>query len=93
MDGAGCKLRSVQSLPTKPGDQIRYIGVRVEMNGSLQSVHKAIYAVETGKPYLFITGVVLKPSAPAGRPDTRLEPTIEAQLEIFGAVQSEAAKR
>jgi general secretion pathway protein M len=93
VDRAGCKLRSVQSLPTKLEDQMRYIGARIEMNGSLQAIQKALYAIETGKPYLFVTGAVLKPSTPIGGTDAVLEPTIEALLEILGAEPTEGLKQ
>jgi general secretion pathway protein M len=83
-EAAGARARAVQALPLKTSDQIRYSGSRIEIFGSLQSIHRAVYAIESAKPYLFITGATIKAPPSASRQD---EPTIQAQLDIFGAIQ------
>jgi hypothetical protein len=87
---AGARLRSVQSLPAISQDQVRYVGSRLEMFGPLRSVQRALHAIETGRPYLFVTGAAIKQSA--GGQNPREEPVIEARLDIFGAVQAEDKK-
>jgi hypothetical protein len=82
----GAKLRAVQALPVKTVDQIRYSGSRVEIFGSLQSIVKAVHAIESSKPYLFISGAALK-SPPPSRQGVSEEPVVQAQLDIFGAMQ------
>ena len=82
----GAKLRAVQALPVKTVDQIRYSGSRIEIFGSLQSIVKAVHAIESSKPYLFITGTALK-SPPPPRQGASEEPVVQAQLDIFGAMQ------
>ena len=82
-------VQSAQSLPTKVIDHVKYVGAKIEINGSVQAVHKFIHAVESSKPYLFVTGAVLKSSSAFGRPGPQ-EPIIDAQFEIFGAVQGQA---
>lgn len=86
-EAGGAKLRAVQGLPVKTVDQIRYSGSRIEIFGSLQSIVKAVHAIESSKPYLFITGAALK-SPPPPRQGASEEPVVQAQLEIFGAVQA-----
>jgi general secretion pathway protein M len=81
---AGARSRAVQALPLKTNNQIRYSGSRIEIFGSLQSIHRAIYAIESAKPYLFITGAVIKVMPPASRQGVPEEPIIQAQLDIFG---------
>ena len=88
-EGAGAQLRSVQTIPARTSEQIRYVGVHIEMSGSLQAVHRAIHAVETGTPYLFVGGAMIRPALSAGRQDSPTEPTIETQLDIVGAVQAD----
>lgn len=85
-EAGGAKLRAVQALPVKTIDQIRYSGSRIEILGSLQSIVKAVHAIESSKPYLFITGAALK-SPPPPRQGASEEPVVQAQLEIFGAMQ------
>jgi general secretion pathway protein M len=86
-DAAGTRSRAVQALPLKTSDQIRYSGSRIEIFGSLQSIHRAIYAIESAKPYLFITGATIKGTPAVGRQGIPEEPVIQAQLDVFGAIQ------
>lgn len=86
-EAAGARLRAVQALPIKIGDQIRYSGSRIEIFGPLQSMHRAIYAIESAKPYLFITGAAIKTMPVIGGQGTAQEPIIQAQFDIFGAIQ------
>jgi general secretion pathway protein M len=81
---AGARLRSVQALPPKTRDDVRYLGARLEIQGPLRAVHQTVHAVETGKPYLFVAAAVVKTVDRGGGPQ---EPTIDAQLDIFAAVQ------
>lgn len=85
-EAGGAKLRAVQALPAKTVDQIRYSGSRIEIFGSLQSIVKAVHAIESAKPYLFVTGAVLK-SPPPPRQGVSEEPVVQAQLDILGAMQ------
>jgi hypothetical protein len=87
VETAGARSRAMQSLPSKSSGQIRYSGSRIEIYGPLQSIHRAVHAVEDAKPYLFIAGAVLKMLPSSGRLDVPEEPVIQAQLDIFGAMQ------
>jgi general secretion pathway protein M len=82
---SGARIRTIQGQPPKPGDPIRYIGARLTIFGSLQRVHNAIYAIETEKPYLFVTDAVVKLASPVVRNGAPEEPVIEARLDVFGA--------
>jgi len=93
IDGAGCRLRSVQGLPAKADGAINYVGVHVELAGPIQSVQKAIHAVETSRPYLFVTAATMRPSPAAGRQDAQTEPTIDAQLDVVGAIAPDGGMR
>lgn len=85
-ESAGARSRAVQALPVKISDQIKYSGSRIEIFGSLQSILRAIHTIESAKPYLFVTGAALK-ILPAAGQGVSQEPVIQAQLDIFGAVQ------
>jgi hypothetical protein len=53
---------------------------------------RAIHAIEADRPYLFIKGAVIKPAAPAGKPDPTQEPILEAQLDVVGVVRVAGGK-
>jgi general secretion pathway protein M len=86
-EASGARSRAVQALPVKTNDQVRYGGSRIEIFGPLQSIQRAIYAIESAKPYLFITGATIKGLPPGSRLGVAEEPIIQAQLNIFGAIQ------
>jgi general secretion pathway protein M len=86
-EASGARSRAVQALAVKTDDQVRYGGSRIEIFGPLQSIQRAIYAIESAKPYLFITGATIKGLPPGSRPGVAEEPIIQAQLDIFGAIQ------
>jgi hypothetical protein len=82
-EAGGARLHLVQTLPSVRTGTIKYIGARIELVGTLATIHRAIYAVESEKPYLFITAATLKISSTNG------EPILSAQLDIIGALRSE----
>jgi Type II secretion system (T2SS), protein M subtype b len=89
---SGARLRSVQALPFRTQEGVRYAGSRLEVFGPLQSIHRTLYAIEHGTPYHFITDAQIRPSVPGNRTGTSVEPTIEARLEVFVAVQPDGRK-
>ncbi len=92
-EGAGAHSRATQALPQKAIDQIKYSGSRIEIFGPLPAIERAVYAIESAKPYLFVTGVSLKTVLAAGRPGVVEEPIIQAQLDVFGAMQRNGRER
>jgi general secretion pathway protein M len=91
-EAAGAKVRSVQGIPARSEGTLRYIGAKLELFGPLPSVHRAVQAIESAKPFLFITNSLLKLSPLAARPGSITEPIIEAQLDIIGAFRPEEAR-
>lgn len=87
VEKAGARLRSIRSLQTQVDQTAKYLGSRVELFGPIQTVHRAMDAIETAKPYLFIKGAILRPSPTSGPTGSTQEPTIEAQLDIFGVMR------
>lgn len=87
VETGGAKPRAVQALPAKISDRVRYIGARIEIAGTIRSIHKAVYDLESARPYLFISGATIRPGTAVGKPGVAEEPTLQAQLEVFGAIQ------
>jgi hypothetical protein len=92
-ESSGARSRAIQALPQKAVGLIKYSGSRIEIFGSLQSIQRTVYAIENAKPYLFITAASIKTASAASRPGVSEEPTIQAQLDVFGAMQSKGSER
>lgn len=92
-EAGGAKLQSVQSMPATHDGAVKYVGARIELIGTLAAIQRAIHALETAKPYLFVTAAALKSSSPVARPDQTTEPVVDAQLEVFGALRPEGTAR
>jgi general secretion pathway protein M len=89
-EAAGTRLRSVQSLPPKTREEVRYVGARLDVYGPLAAIQRTLYAVESAQPYLFVDAAAVRaaPSVnPAALPNTTAqEPVIDAQLDVFAPV-------
>jgi len=94
VEPTGARLRSVRTLPTKPQDDMKFIGVQLEITGTIQAVYQAVRTIETAKPFLFIEDALLRPTQRVAMtlPGVSAEPTIDAQLDIVGAMQVEGNK-
>jgi len=89
-EGAGARLRSMQGLPPKSSDRIKYSGARVEIQGSMQTLQRAIFSIENAKPYLFVMNAEIKPALSAGNAaGVAQEPVIQAQLDVFAPISIE----
>ncbi|HEY7550093.1 MAG TPA: type II secretion system protein GspM [Hyphomicrobiaceae bacterium] len=89
VEAAGARLRSIRNLPPKSEGQIRYLGSHVEAFGTLAAIQRAVHAMESARPYLFVTGATLRHTAPVGPAGASQEPVIEAQFDVVGAMRIE----
>jgi general secretion pathway protein M len=89
-EAAGARLRSVRSLPAKTREEVRYVGARLDVYGPLAAIQRTLYAVESGKPYLFVDAAAVRAAPavnPAALPNAAAqEPVIDAQFDVFGPV-------
>jgi hypothetical protein len=94
VEPTGARLRSVRTLPTKPREDMKFIGVQLEITGTIQAVYQTVRTIESAKPFLFIEGALLRPTQRVAMtpPGMGAEPTIDAQLDIVGAMQVEGNK-
>ena len=93
VEKAGARLRSIRGVQPHADGSIRYIGARLELQGTLPSIYRAVQAVETAKPYLFVSSAVMRPSSSAAPVGTPQEPTLEVQLEILGAMRNDGSEQ
>ena len=93
-EAAGARLRSVQSLPPKTREEVRYVGARLDVYGPLATIQRTLHAVEGSTPYLFVDAAVVRAAPPINTqalPNAvPQEPVIDAQLDVFGAVHLKA---
>jgi hypothetical protein len=90
VEPTGAHLRSMRALPTASTDNMKFIGAQLDMTGTMQAVFQTVHTIEAAKPFLFIVNAELKPTqqaavTPAG---SSAEPTIDAQIDVVGAMQS-----
>jgi general secretion pathway protein M len=85
-EATGARSRAIQTLPGRTIDQIRYSGARIDLTGPLPALMRAVYAIESTKPYLFVTAASLK-SSQISRQGPTEEPVLQAQLDVYGATQ------
>jgi len=90
VEGGGAKLRSVRNLQPKADAQLRYIGSHIEVLGSMAAIHRAIHAIASAKPYLFVTSATIRLAPPMGQVGAPREPLLEVQFDVFGAMRTEA---
>ncbi|MGJ4945595.1 type II secretion system protein GspM [Bradyrhizobium sp. HKCCYLS1011] len=84
IEATGARSRSVQTLPARTIDQIKFSGVRIDLTAPLPGLMRTVHAIESSKPYLFIVAASLK-SSPLGLPSKVEEPVLQAQLDVYGA--------
>lgn len=90
---SGTQLHLIQGLPAQTDRMLRLIGVRLDIAGPIKAIHKAISAIETTTPFLFITNATLKSSRQIRNVAVQSkEPIVEAQLEVFGIFRSGEAQ-
>jgi hypothetical protein len=85
----GTMLRSIQGLPARTEGATRWIGARLDVSGTIQSVHRLVFAIEDERPFLFISNATVRMPQHAMNPNAApSEPIIEAQLEVLGAFRA-----
>jgi general secretion pathway protein M len=89
----GGRVRSIRSLPPKTVDGIKFLGAQIDISGPFRAIEQAVYSIENGTPFLFIAGATIKPSIQpstfSGSAALTTEPTLDAQLDVIGALQPE----
>lgn len=48
------QIRSIQILPVKADGAFTRVSVRVQLSANMESFHRVLYALEAGKPFVFV---------------------------------------
>ena len=88
VENTGGKLLSTQILPSQVEQGSTRVTVRVRMTGSIESVYKALYAIESNRPALFIETVDLNARQVRirGQQDTE-QSELTAGYDVYGYLQ------
>ncbi len=89
----GGELRSVQSLPSLPEEDLTRIGLRVVMTGVLGPMILVLHELETGEPYLFVDNLQIK-STTRRRRRTQEQAVgrLSIRFDVYGYLPPEAVE-
>jgi len=87
----GGELRSVQSLPSLPEEDLTRVGLRVVMTGALSSIIQVLYELENGEPYLFVDNLQIQSiKRRRQRKQERTVDTLSVRIDVYGYLPPEA---
>lgn len=87
------KLVSMQIIPHKDDGGYRQIGVNLQFSGSIVSIQKILYALETRQPYLFVDNLSIRSRLTSNyRMVQGVEPEYSVQFDLTGYALIPGAK-
>jgi general secretion pathway protein M len=93
IEGTGARLTSIQQPTVKEEAGFRLYTLNLGFNATPANLQKALFALDTAMPYLFLESVTLRATVPRGfKPQPNQEPEYTAQLEIQAYGFKEAPK-
>jgi len=87
-DGAGVTVRSLQVLPAKTLRGALLVGARVEIAGTIESVHTLARALEGDAPLLLVMAATMRGQAMGWGAPQGGEQLVEAQFDVYGGALS-----
>lgn len=90
IQASGGALTSTQALPVKTEGTLRRVSVRVQFTGTIETLHQAVYDLETYKPYLMIDNIDVRNRQRrrrANQPEPEARLTI--RLDLYGYLRPE----
>ena len=81
----GGNVRSMQILPVKADGDFKRVSVRVQLTATLGSFARILYALESGKPYVFIDNLDVKNRrARKSKKGTEEDPELVIRFDLYG---------
>lgn len=82
---AGGELRSTQVMTAEEEEGFQRIAIRVQLRGGINTLRDALYALETGKPYLFVNDLRIRAlNAVRGRHPGSVVDLLDVSFELYG---------
>jgi general secretion pathway protein M len=86
----GGKLRSIQILPVKTDGNFKRVSVRVQLTATLGSFARILYALESGRPYVFIDNLDVKNRRGRKAKQKAVEnPELVIRFDLYGYLRPE----
>jgi hypothetical protein len=97
LERAGGKISSIGIVIAKPKSSqanVHRIGLKLQVELPLPGLGEALYALESGKPYVVIDELIVNSEAAEQSTGSAAEPLVGVTLRVFGILldESEAAK-
>lgn len=84
----GANLISVSNSPAIESDGVSYLGIDIDLSGTVEAVHNTVFALESAKPFI-VRSASFWLSGPPQEPGATQPPELTAQLHVFGVVRPE----
>lgn len=84
------ELLSTQILPPRKEANTQCITLRGEMIADIDELHKAIYALESGSPMLFLDNIEISPRPISGPNGTTIESSLDIRFDLYGYTRSKS---
>lgn len=81
VSAAGGELSSTQVIPERNEENAVRVGVKIRMTGSTAVLRQVLHSFESGKPYLFIENLNIRPIRMPRNPREK-NPTVEDRLSV-----------
>ena len=81
VSAAGGELSSTQVIPERNEENAVRVGVKIRMTGSTAVLRQVLHSFESGKPYLFIENLNIRPIRVPRNPREK-NPTVEDRLSV-----------
>jgi general secretion pathway protein M len=83
LESNAARLTSIQPVTVRDEGGFRVYSLNVGFNGTPAALQKALYAIETAIPYLFVETATLRATVPRGyKPPPNQEPEVTVQIEV-----------
>ncbi|MDA4848842.1 type II secretion system protein GspM [Hoeflea poritis] len=81
---------SVGNAPDLGRDNLTYVGLQANVTGTIASLQKTLFALETAKPVLFVTKLTVRSTDQMALRAPVAEPVLVAQIRLYGALKPES---
>lgn len=79
----GVKPRSARALPNRTRDDLKLVGVQLQIISPVAQLQKIMLDIERHKPALFISSLQITPSSMTGLPNEDDKAALDARLDVL----------
>lgn len=92
IESSGGRILSVQNLPNKEDNGHKQVGATLQTSINTPNLRRALYALETNTPYLFVENLTVRSQVgPGFKPPPGFEQELFVQLDVIGYSASASA--